>query len=113
VAAIRTTANMVDATTKTRKLALHVASIARLVLFGDVCWSLNRAAMSSSSEIRGHPFFSVLSGMLGFGSLAVCGSALFDSAMSRSNLVGAFPVLIVGTISAYTSASKIVSLVKG
>ena len=113
VAAIRTTANMVEATTKTRKLALHVASIARLALFGDVCWSLNRAAMSSRAEIREHPFFSVLGGMLGFGSLAVCVSALLDSTITLSNLTGAFPVLIVAVVSAYTSASKIASFVKG
>ena len=68
-----------------RLLSLQIVSLARLTLAAGVSQTLYASSIAKSDSMRLHPFFAVLSGILGVGCLGVGGSVLFDSFRSLSS----------------------------
>ena len=60
-----------------RLLCLKIASLARLSLVAGVSHTIYTSFKTVGEESR-HPFFAVLSGILGLGSLSIAGAMIFD-----------------------------------
>ena len=78
-------------TSAARLLCLKIASLARLSLVAGVSHTIYTSFKTVGEESSRHPFFSVLSGMLGLGSLSVASALIFD----QSGLLGSSLVLIL------------------
>jgi len=78
-------------TSPARLLCLKIASLARLSLVAGVSHTIYTSFKTVGEESSRHPFFAVLSGMLGLGSLSVAGALIFD----QSGLLGSSFVLVV------------------
>jgi len=93
-------------TSVARLLCLKIASLARLSLIAGVSHTIYTSFKTVGEESSRHPFFSVLSGMLGLGSLSVAGALIFD----QSGLLGSSLVLIVfGLTALWNSVLSVLS----
>jgi len=93
-------------TSAARLLCLKIASLARLSLIAGVSHTIYTSFKTVGEESSRHPFFSVLSGMLGLGSLSVAGALIFD----QSGLLGSSLVLIVfGLTALWNSVLSVLS----
>jgi len=99
-----------------RKLGLQIASLARLTLVAGVSHTLYASNVSKQKNSGRHPFFAVLGGMLGLGSLAVGGAVLFDAfkTLGSANMlseavVGGIMMALFGTFAAYNSVTGMIA----